>query len=150
MEEWFDVISPLSIMDTSSQNPYWSRPTEDLFAQLQSSAKGLSSGLAQQHLETLGYNLLRDGKKASPFRLFLNQFKSPLVLILVFAAAISILTGEWIDATIVILIVVASAVLGFIQEYSASNAVEKLRNQIKLALPTLTGKHKTGDERREI
>src|SRR3989304_8020004 len=132
MEEWFDVISPLSIMDTSSQNPYWSRPTEDLFAQLQSSAEGLSSGLAQQHLETFGYNLLRDREKATPFRLFLNQFKSPLVLILVFAAAISILTGEWIDATIVILIVVASAILGFIQEYSASNAVEKLRNQIKL------------------
>ena len=132
MEEWFDVISPLSIMDTSSQNPYWSRPTEDLFAQLQSSVKGLSSGLAQQHLETFGYNLLRDREKATPFRLFLNQFKSPLVLILVFAAAISILTGEWIDATIVILIVVASAILGFIQEYSASNAVEKLRNQIKL------------------
>jgi Mg2+-importing ATPase len=54
---------------------------------LQSSAEGLSSTLAQQHLETFGHNLLRDREKATPFRLFLNQFKSPLVLILVFAAA---------------------------------------------------------------
>src|SRR3972149_7855147 len=102
-------------MDTASQNPYWSQPTEDLLARLQSSAEGLSSALARKHLESFGYNLLRDREKATPFRLFLNQFKSPLVLILVFAAAISMLTGEWIDATIVILIVVGRAVLGFIQ-----------------------------------
>jgi Mg2+-importing ATPase len=53
-----------------------------------------------------------------------------LVLILVFAAAISVLTGEWIDASIIVAIVVASAVLGFIQEYNAGNAVEKLRSQV--------------------
>jgi Mg2+-importing ATPase len=69
--------------------------------------------------------------------LFLSQFKSPLVLILVFAAIISVITGEWIDATIIIAIVVASAMLGFIQEYNAGNAVEKLRRQVTLKVTVL-------------
>ena len=59
------------------------------------------------------------------------------MLILVFAAIISIVTGEWIDAIIILAIVIASAVLGFIQEYGASNAVEKLRSQVTLKATVL-------------
>ena len=68
----------------------------------------------------------------SALRLFIAQFTSPLVLILIFAAIISAIAGEWTDAIIVIIIVLASATLGFIQEYSASNAVEKLRAQVTI------------------
>jgi Mg2+-importing ATPase len=55
---------------------------------------------------------------------FARQFTNPLVLILVFAAAISIIVGEWVDAAIVLIIVSASAVLSFAQEYGAGNAIE--------------------------
>ena len=63
-------------------------------------------------------------------RLLLSQFKSPLVLILIFAAIISGIVGEWVDASIVIAIVLGSTILGFVQEYTASNAVAKLRSQV--------------------
>ncbi len=59
------------------------------------------------------------------------------MLILVFAAAVSLITGEWTDAAIVIAIVVASAMLGFFQEYTASNAVEKLRAQVTVKATVL-------------
>jgi Mg2+-importing ATPase len=116
---------------------YWALTPEDLFATLQSSPQGLSSASAQVHLIKFGRNELKGHKKAAPLLLLLSQFKSPLVLILVFAAIISVVTGAWIDASIILAIVIASAVLGFIQEYGASNAVEKLRSQVTLKVKLL-------------
>ena len=116
---------------------YWSRTPEELFATLQSSPQGLSSASAQERLNKFGRNSLKSHKKAAPLLLLLSQFKSPLVLILVFAAIISVITGEWIDASIILAIVVASAVLGFVQEYGASNAVEKLRSRVTLKVNVL-------------
>ena len=123
--------------ETSPASSYWSRTPEDLFATLQSSPQGLSSAAVQDRLTKFGRNELQGHKKAIPLLLLLSQFKSPLVLILIFAAIISMITGEWIDASIILTIVVASAVLGFIQEYSASNAVEKLRSRVTLKVNVL-------------
>lgn len=118
-------------------NPYWSHSIEELFASLSSSAYGLEPGAANERLKQFGHNQLRERKRNAPLVLFLNQFKSSLVLILIFAAVISLVTGEWIDAAIVMIIIVASAFLGFIQEYSASNAVEKLRSQVRVKTTVL-------------
>ena len=116
---------------------YWSRTPEELSATLQSSPQGLSSASAQERLNKIGRNSLKSHKKAAPLLLLLSQFKSPLVLILVFAAIISVITGEWIDASIILAIVIASAILGFVQEYGASNAVEKLRSRVTLKVNVL-------------
>jgi Mg2+-importing ATPase len=70
-------------------------------------------------------------------QLFLNQFKSPLTLILIFAAAASITAREWVDATVVLLIVMGSATLSFVQEYRASMALEKLRARVSIKATVL-------------
>jgi Mg2+-importing ATPase len=75
---------------------------------------------------------LKPRRQDTALRSFIAQFTSPLVLILVFAAIVSTIAGEWTDAAIVIAIVVASAVLSFVQEYTASQAVEKLRAQVTI------------------
>jgi Mg2+-importing ATPase len=118
--------------EISPAHPYWSLPAEELFAALQSSPQGLSSTTAQERLAQFGENQLKTREKTTRLGLFLNQFKSPLVLILIFAAVISVATSEWIDAAIILAIVIASAVLGFIQEYGASSAIEQLRSRVKL------------------
>jgi magnesium-transporting ATPase (P-type) len=87
---------------------------------------------ARKRLQQVGPNVLKPRRHDTALRSFIAQFTSPLVLILIFAAIISAIAGEWTDAIIVIIIVLASAVLGFIQEYSASNAVEKLRAQVTI------------------
>jgi Mg2+-importing ATPase len=69
----------------------------------------------------------------------LRQFKSPLVLILIFAAIVSGVVGEWVDASIVLAIVLGSSILGFVQEYTAGNAVEKLRSQVTVKSTMLRG-----------
>ncbi len=125
------------MMKLQQNATYWNVSPEDSLTAIKSTREGLSQTEAQARLEIYGRNLLHKQEKAGALKLFLNQLKSPLVLILVFAAVISLLTGEWIDATIVIGIILASAVLGFIQEYNASNAVEKLRSQVKLRTTVL-------------
>jgi Mg2+-importing ATPase len=118
---------------------YWSLPPEQLLSALHASGNGLQSADAEQRLKQYGPNTIRVQQQATALRLLLSQFKSPLVLILIFAAMISGIVGEWVDASIVLAIVLGSTILGFVQEYTASNAVEKLRSQITIKSSVLRG-----------
>src|SRR5450759_748938 len=118
---------------------YWSLPTEQLFSTLHASKDGLQQADAEGRLKQYGPNTISAQKQATALRVLLRQFKSPLVLILIFAAIVSGVVGEWIDASIVLAIVLGSSILGFIQEYTASNAVEKLRSQITIKSSVLRG-----------
>jgi Mg2+-importing ATPase len=116
----------------AGQSVYWSVAPEQLLAALQTTRDGLDPADAGQRLKRYGLNALQAQRRVTAFGLFLNQFKSPLVLILIFAASISAIVGEWTDAVIVLAVVLGSTLLGFVQEYQASNAVEKLRSQVTI------------------
>jgi len=109
---------------------YWNFSSEQLLSALRASPAGLRSEDAEKRLRQYGLNTISARRQVTAVRSFLGQFKSPLVLILIFAAIISGIVGEWVDASIVLAIVLSSAVLGFIQEYTAHHIVEKLRSQI--------------------
>ena len=120
-------------------NSYWSQPPDGLLATLRSTREGLSTAEAQERLDEFGFNVLQARKKMTPLRLFLDQFKSPLILILLFAAGVSAVLQEWVDALIVLAIVLGSAVLSFVQEYRASAAIEKLRARVTIRATVLRG-----------
>ena len=92
---------------------------------------GLSSAEAAKRLREHGRNELREHATLSRLRVLTAQFRSPLLLLLVFAAVVALLAGQWVDAAIVIVIVVASAILGFVREYRAAAAAEALRSRIR-------------------
>jgi Mg2+-importing ATPase len=129
------VASPSAGLSIPSQ--YWSQPVESLLTALQSTAGGLTTSDAQQRLAAFGSNVLEARKKATALGLFLNQFKSPIVLILLFATGVSAVLKDWVDAVIILAIVLGSALLSFVQEYSASNAAEKLRAQVTVKATVL-------------
>jgi len=122
---------------TTIADQYWSRPSEDLLRALGSTSDGLSSAEASLRLTQIGANLLGAKEKATALRLFLNQFKSPIVLILIFATVVSAVTQDWVDALIILAIVLGSALLSFFQEYGANNAAEKLRAQVTIKASVL-------------
>lgn len=110
---------------------YWSRPVDDLFQELNSGHNGLDRAVAADRLQKYGQNRMEIGHRHSEVLwMFLNQFSNPLVLILVIAAIVSILIHDWLDAVIVLAIILITAVLSFVQEYRAANAVEKLRQRV--------------------
>jgi Mg2+-importing ATPase len=112
--------------------PFWSTPMDLVMEKLGTSLNGLSQDAAQKALEQAGPNNVRLHERVTPLGLFLGQFKSPIVLILIFATTISAFLRDWVDAVIILLIVLGSALLSFFQEYNANNAAEQLRAQVSL------------------
>lgn len=122
---------------------YWSKSCDEMLGALKSSPDGLAQSIAAERLRQYGHNSVANGlERHKVVRLFLNQFRSPLVLILVFAAIVAMLMHDWLDASIVLAIVLMSALLGCIQEYRATHAVEQLRQQISIKTTVIRdGRH---------
>lgn len=116
----------------ANETPYWSHNSSELAAALESGPNGLSSDRAAARLLSVGPNSVEDAPRLSALRLLLRQFQSPLVLILAFAAAISLALQQWVDAAIILAIVLGSSLLSFFQEYRASTAVEELKKRLAL------------------
>jgi P-type Mg2+ transporter len=119
---------------TDLAKTYWTTDASSLLTQLKSRPSGLTSQEAAVQLSTSGPNVLNDEKNVGPLRLLLRQYESPLLLVLIFGAVLSLVLKQWTDAGIIIFIVVASSFLGFYQEYKASTALAALR--LRLALNT--------------
>jgi len=111
----------------------WSLDADALARSLSSSlSSGLAPEEAQRRLQAIGPNSLREVADPSRWRLLMRQFASPLVLILLFGAAVSAMLGEWTEAAIITSIIASSAGLGFWQEARASTAMGRLRGRLAL------------------
>ena len=89
---------------------------------------GLTSDQAQQLLRQHGTNEIVGKRRQTPFQLFLSQFTSLLVILLILAAVGSIFLGDLLDGIFILLIVVLNGILGFVQEYRAEKAIAALKN----------------------
>ena len=96
-------------------------------AHLASSVTGLSAREATQRLAADGPNELKEGAPISPLHMFLAQFKSLIIWILIAAAVISGLLGERIDALAILTIVILNAIIGFYQEFKAEKSIAALK-----------------------
>jgi Mg2+-importing ATPase len=123
--------------NTTTLDRYWSQSLEDVTEALGSAPGGLATAEAQERLRQFDPNALEARERATPLKLFLGQFKSPIVLILLFATGVSAVTKEWVDAVIILAIVLGSALLSFSQEYHANTAAEKLRAQVRVRATAL-------------
>jgi len=103
---------------------------EDVLKNLKTSNKGLSNTEAKSRLKEYGLNKLKSKKRKTALIIFLEQFKSFLVILLLFAVLISIFLGLYIDAIVIGIILILNALLGFYQEYKAERAVEALKKLI--------------------
>ena len=107
-------------------------PAAELLQELQTTAAGLSAEEARQRLVRFGANRLRPRKKSDVLTLLVSQFKSPIILILLFATGMSFFLRDPVDAGIILGIVLVSGLLGFWQERGAANAVEKLLAMVQV------------------
>jgi len=111
-----------------AQGEAWhSLSAEETLAKLGSSAGGLSAAEAARRLTADGPNELKEGKRVSPLRILLGQFKSLIVWILIAAGVVSGALGETVDAVAILAIVVLNAVIGFYQEFNAERSIAALK-----------------------
>ena len=101
-------------MDQNIQS-FWSISVKDLLGKLQVTAKGLTDSEAKKRLSSYGANSLKPQKRSDAFTLLISQFKSPIILILLFATGLSLFLKNIVDASIIFSIVLVSGLLGFWQ-----------------------------------
>ena len=94
--------------------------------------KGLSQQEINKRFLKYGYNELKAKKKISPFIIFLNQFKSFIIIMLLVAVLINLFLGELVDSILILIIILMVAIIGFFHEYRAEKAIEVLKKMASL------------------
>ena len=115
--------------------PWYRLSTEEVIRLLESDREGLSPEEAQDRLQRFGPNRLERRKGPSPFALFLRQFESPLVYVLLAAGIVTALVGQYVDTIVILIVVIVNAIIGYVQESKAVAAMEAL---LKMTSPTAT------------
>ncbi len=117
----------------AEEQEWYRREAEDALSAFKSGRDGLAPPEAQKRFGRYGANELAEKKGVSPWSLFLQQFKSFLIIILLIAVVLSAILGEVADAVIIGIIILFASGLGFVQEYRAERAMEALK---RMAAPT--------------
>jgi Mg2+-importing ATPase len=118
------VVIPTDAADCAAQS------MEQLFEQLSSGPAGLTEAeAAERQLSSKQYTsgLSRWGREA---KLLLSQFSNPLVLLLVVAVALSLVMGEYLNSMIMLLVLLSTGILSYVQEHNAGRAIEKLQQLV--------------------
>ncbi|MDO4668131.1 MAG: cation-translocating P-type ATPase [Streptococcus sp.] len=132
---------------------FYKESTDEILKTLETSEQGLTSSQAQQRLEDYGRNELEEGEKKSLFMKFIEQFKDLMIIILLIAAALSVITshGEDIaDAAIILAVVIINAIFGVYQEGKAEEAIQALKSMSSPAARVLRDGHITEIDSKEL
>jgi magnesium-transporting ATPase (P-type) len=105
----------------------WTLDPERLLEELETDRTGLTEAEVARRQEQFGPNELAELRGRSALKIIVDQFRSPLIYILLLAAVVTILLGEYIDAGVIALVLAINAVIGFIQEYRAEQSMAALR-----------------------
>lgn len=115
----------------SIKQPFWALAPEEAVSALKSGAKGISNEEAAVRRKIFGANEIKEKKRLTKLKIILNQLKSPLILALVAAGAVTIALKEWIDTAVIFAAVIANTALGFYQENKAENSLALLKTYIR-------------------
>ena len=118
-------------MDQVKTDEAQKRSVEELYDALDTSRQGLSGDQVQERLTQFGPNSIEE-KKVNPFLKFLSYFWGPIPWMIEIAAALSAIVRHWADLIIILALLIFNAVVGFWQEFKASNALDALKKQLAL------------------
>lgn len=120
------ILSPRDI-----QRSFWALSAGETLELLETSYKGLDNGEVARRRTIFGSNTFPEKRGPSRLTIFLGQFKSPLILILLFAGGVTVALQELGSAIVIFAAVLANTLLGFYQEYKAESAISLLQSYIK-------------------
>lgn len=107
---------------------WYQMPLKDVFPALQSDDNGLTNTAAQERLEKYGTNTLHAQESVSAIKIFLIQFKNPLIVILFFGVVLSAYSGHSVDAIAISVIIFINVMIGFVQEINMRKSMDALKN----------------------
>lgn len=107
---------------------FYQQSKEDVLEVIDSNEQGLSSEEVQSRLKRDGYNEIEDKGKIPTWKLFLETFKDPMVVVLLVAAGVQILIGEVVESIIIFLVLLINSVISVVQTRKAESSLEALRD----------------------
>ncbi len=114
------------------KHSFWALPVSEVVETLQTDIQnGISEEEAERRLKIFGSNVIEKSRRAPGFFILLNQFKSPLILILLFAGMITLFIAHYRDALFIFAALIVNAALGFYQEHKAERALAELKTYLK-------------------
>jgi len=132
------VDTPVSRKSATAGACWHALTVEETRSRLDTSLeKGLDAGEAQTRLQKFGPNRLPEGKKSGPLKRFLSQLNNILVYVLLAASFVKFMLAIWLDATVILGVVLLNTLLGFIQEGKAEKALDSIRNMLSPEARTL-------------
>ena len=118
---------------------YYQTPADQVFKDLDSNQNGLSDDEAQKRLEKYGTNELDTEEKVNKLKLFISQFKSFIIYVMLFALVLSVILQEYSDAIVVAAILIANALIGYYQELSAQKSLQALKQMSIISAKVVRG-----------
>ena len=110
------------------KQPVHSRPTEEVLQSFEADGTvGLGPEAVAQRLQQFGNNSITREKKKSLWLMFLRQFNSPIVYLLILAAGLSFFFQEWLDGSAILAVILINSIIGFYMEYQAERSMEALK-----------------------
>ena len=123
---------------TSTSENWHSESIETVLCSLETTTDGLSSEEILHRLEKYGPNLLDEVEIRGPFlRFFLNQFHNLLIYVLIVAGIVTVILGHWVDASVILAVVFLNALIGFVQEGKAENALKAIKKMLSASAMVL-------------
>ena len=116
---------------------FWTYESKDMLKKLNADENGLSSREAEKRIDEYGQNILEERRSSSNLEMFINQFKNPIIIILIFAAFLSIFLKDYTDGIIILIIIMISSLLSYSHESKANNAVKKLLSSVSVTSSVL-------------
>ena len=127
---------------SASTRPWHVLPQERVFTELEAEATGLDTAEAARRLERYGPNRLPEASPRGPLIRLLAQFHNLLIYVLLGAALIAGAMGHWVDTVVILGVVLVNAVIGFVQEGKAEDALRGIRNMLSSrAMVLRNGRH---------
>ena len=128
-------------MHRTSPAEWHARPVQDVLEELDSIETGLSPEEAHNRLADYGANRLKPPKRKGPIRRFLAQFNNVLLYVLIGAALVTALLGQWVDTGVIVGVVLINAIIGFIQEGKAVKALDAIQAMLSPQATVRRGGH---------
>ena len=126
-------VLPERMGEMKQEKRIWEKTRMELFRELDCREEGLTAAEARERLGKYGPNELQAGGKKNVFRVFLEQFKDFLVLILILAAAVSMALGDGESAVVILAVITMNAILGTVQTVKAAASLDSLK---QMSAPT--------------
>jgi magnesium-transporting ATPase (P-type) len=123
--------------------PWHALASQDVLQTLDAPAQGLSTDMARARLREHGPNQLPAPRKKSDFVRFAAQFNSALIYFLLTATVLAFFLGHKVDASVILLVVLVNAIVGFVQEGRAEQALAALRAVLMANAPPMTAQGPT-------